>query len=770
MEDYSSGYRKFSPKVFSVEVAIFLLIMMYADFSLARADTLYLKSGKKIEGKLLEKTDKYIKMELEGVPLTYFLEDVESISGEQVMVHDNNPDVAIEVKSKKGFFSELVSEAKTATSQGNLENELLIDLRKEFILPGSSEWFLTYYYRTKEAERIVPLLRAIVTDRTVYDNQERREKLVHFFACVLSENTELKDAVSALKSYYDNKENDFIGSIMQEAEDFKPAVPDSTYGLSRMWVEFHATGNTDVIKRIIGIFDLTEDEPHRKLKQAAQLSLAKNATRDLYVRDIINKFSFGMKDAAKKRIELVISLADSFIEASKASLDRGDNYRKFNKIEDALRGYNDALLYCADYAIAYNNISNILEERGEKEKSLIYLQAAVYMCPEYDDGYYNLGRHYFLSGLYDEAIKCYYKALEYNPRDARYNYAIAKAYQEKSDVEGAVKYFHNYLEYAPSGEFADLARNYLTSVGASAEDKTYNLFVMLEQKSYDDIEQYLEIALKAREKDETGYSILYNNFEQLIGQKDAKFTQEEILSLLTEWASQRPSSHFANTCLGRFYKNYAWQARGAGFSGTVIKEGAKLFEDRLKKAREYLETGYALNNNDPFAPSALIGVAMGLGLDKNYREKQFRRATKADNTDYIAYEAKLKYLMPKWYGSWKEMFSFARESVKNAPPNTLIPKVIIDAHWEMYYMTRDESYFKKQDVWLEVKNTYLQLLDSFPKSFELRNWFAMAAYLAGEYKIVKEQFDVIGNNWDKACWQNQKYFERVRNYVDSLAN
>lgn len=45
------------------------------------AETIVLKSGKTIEGKIIEKTDEYIKIDFFGVALTYYLSDIESIDG-----------------------------------------------------------------------------------------------------------------------------------------------------------------------------------------------------------------------------------------------------------------------------------------------------------------------------------------------------------------------------------------------------------------------------------------------------------------------------------------------------------------------------------------------------------------------------------------------------------------------------------------------------------------------------------------------------------------
>lgn len=48
------------------------------------AETVILKSGERIEKKIVEKTDEYIRVEFYGVPVTYFLDDIESIDGEEL--------------------------------------------------------------------------------------------------------------------------------------------------------------------------------------------------------------------------------------------------------------------------------------------------------------------------------------------------------------------------------------------------------------------------------------------------------------------------------------------------------------------------------------------------------------------------------------------------------------------------------------------------------------------------------------------------------------
>ncbi len=56
---------------------ILLLILMATGMpSLALADTVSLKDGRKIEGKILEKTDKSVKIEANGVPMTFYTDEL----------------------------------------------------------------------------------------------------------------------------------------------------------------------------------------------------------------------------------------------------------------------------------------------------------------------------------------------------------------------------------------------------------------------------------------------------------------------------------------------------------------------------------------------------------------------------------------------------------------------------------------------------------------------------------------------------------------------
>ena len=65
--------------------ALTLTLIGIIGFSnLVFAETVILKTGEKMEGKILERTDRYIRLKFCGVPLTWYVDEIESIDGASV--------------------------------------------------------------------------------------------------------------------------------------------------------------------------------------------------------------------------------------------------------------------------------------------------------------------------------------------------------------------------------------------------------------------------------------------------------------------------------------------------------------------------------------------------------------------------------------------------------------------------------------------------------------------------------------------------------------
>jgi len=66
-----------------LRIGVLILVVMFFYPILVSAETILLKSGKTVEGKLIERADSYITIDFEGVTLTYFLDEIESIDGQK---------------------------------------------------------------------------------------------------------------------------------------------------------------------------------------------------------------------------------------------------------------------------------------------------------------------------------------------------------------------------------------------------------------------------------------------------------------------------------------------------------------------------------------------------------------------------------------------------------------------------------------------------------------------------------------------------------------
>jgi S1-C subfamily serine protease len=98
---------------------------------LSYPETITLKSGKTIEARIIERTDSYIKVDIKGIPITYYLDEIEAIEG----VKTSTPQTtltALTTKDPKEIF-EQVSPAivyittKTLTAEEYLGSGFIVD-------------------------------------------------------------------------------------------------------------------------------------------------------------------------------------------------------------------------------------------------------------------------------------------------------------------------------------------------------------------------------------------------------------------------------------------------------------------------------------------------------------------------------------------------------------------------------------------------------------------------------------------------------------------
>ncbi|MEE8199707.1 MAG: tetratricopeptide repeat protein [Candidatus Acidoferrales bacterium] len=155
-------------------------------------------------------------------------------------------------------------------------------------------------------------------------------------------------------------------------------------------------------------------------------------------------------------------------------------YEGLGRNEDAINAYLTAIDLNPTEPGLYNNLGKLYMNQGRVEEAREQFEIAAELSGEAGDTfYYNLAVTFYNSGDMKAAIEPLQQVLEFNPDHANAHffmgvclYSTAETKQEGGEIKtilppGTRQHFERYLELAPSGPFAENARQYLQIIGES---------------------------------------------------------------------------------------------------------------------------------------------------------------------------------------------------------------------------------------------------------------------------------------------------------------
>jgi hypothetical protein len=213
---------------------------------------------------------------------------------------------------------------------------------------------------------------------------------------------------------------------------------------------------------------------------------------------------------------------------------------------------------------------------------------------------------------------------------------------------------------------------------------------------------------------------------------------------------------------GRFYADFAWDARGGDVAANVTPEGWKGFYQRLGVAEQALTRAYQIDPEDPDAATWMLKVVLGQGGDRKM-ETWFRRAMAADPDNYDACTRKLYYLEPKWHGSADAQIAFGKECRRTENWRGRIPLVLLDAYSAVGEAAGNRAtYLCRDEVWADVRSLYEQELALFPGRLQERARFAQLAGLLLKWDEVDRQCQVLGDVPPPGVFSGPDVYTRLR--------
>lgn len=192
------------------------------------------------------------------------------------------------------------------------------------------------------------------------------------------------------------------------------------------------------------------------------------------------------------------------------------------------------------------------------------------------------------------------------------------------------------------------------------------------------------------------------------------------------------------------------------------------FNDALAQAAEALEAAWKLDPTDARPAALLIACQLGnRGGGREGVETWFARAVEADPDCLAAYERKMYALNPGWLGDaeYKDVIAFGRDCLGTQNWRAGIPMLLVRAHAIASEASGDaKEYYARSDVWTDLAGVYEGQLVNYPDDGLRRSELANAAAQSGRWKIVRAQFEALGDRAAPAAFggkANMDYLKRT---------
>ena len=238
------------------------------------------------------------------------------------------------------------------------------------------------------------------------------------------------------------------------------------------------------------------------------------------------------------------------------------------------------------------------------------------------------------------------------------------------------------------------------------------------------------------------------------------------ISRLDHWISTSPKSVTPRIALASTYLDYAWAARGQGYSDSVTDSGWKLFEERVSRASDLLDDASTLPTKDAewyFVKLQLATTGQSWGLEK--ARAMFEQAYKFE-PGYFYYGRQFAfYLKPQWAGEEGDETKFADE---------ISSRIGGDEGDAYYYRLAVELICDCKDSpkfdWPRVVKGFKATEKLYGPSMVDMNEIA---YMASHYNIdpivANAVMPRIGDQWLKDKWENEKMFQDTRDWAAKAA-
>ncbi len=218
----------------------------------------------------------------------------------------------------------------------------------------------------------------------------------------------------------------------------------------------------------------------------------------------------------------------------------------------------------------------------------------------------------------------------------------------------------------------------------------------------------------------------------------------------------------AHTLLAARYIKLGWEIRTELRARYVSREQFAALHEYLRKAERLLIDATAARPDNVAAWCGRITTAKGLELGQSEARRRYDRLARTDPHNFRAQRRMVQQMCPKWSGSWDTMFAFARDCAWSAPPGSVNPAVLVEAHTERYLDLGDDDgrrYLARDDVRQEIFQAAERSVGhpDFRRCYgwvDAHNLFAFIFSVMGHHRLAANSFRAVGHLATSYPWRS----------------
>jgi hypothetical protein len=226
---------------------------------------------------------------------------------------------------------------------------------------------------------------------------------------------------------------------------------------------------------------------------------------------------------------------------------------------------------------------------------------------------------------------------------------------------------------------------------------------------------------------------------------------DRLADVIAQWEARYPQSPAAHIAVAELWIWRAWDARGAGYAGTVQPDAWPVFRADIAKAREALERHKDVASADPQWYQDMLGIAKAEAWGRSRFDALLEEALQREPGFYQTYFAALDYPLPKWHGDIDEIDAFVQDAVKRTR-QVEGQGMYARIYWYASQAQFENGLFAESRVdWPRMKAGFDDVIATWPDPWNLNNYarFACLAHDGATTRMLIERIglDVIAEAW-----------------------